>query len=133
MWTVNYPPPLKQYRPSSLNFTPGWNSYILTDHVVGQTQGVLLYLIMSSERRSRSHTNVFFSITFIEPSIFYVLLLVLGWFETLCYHHFLLSRGRCHYSRFCDFLEELVVDGGTKTLSLHSRATCRGRSAGHFR
>ena len=28
--------------------------------------------------------------------------------------------------RFCDFLEELVVGDGVKTLGLHLRATCRG-------
>ena len=28
--------------------------------------------------------------------------------------------------RFCDFLEDLVVGDGVKTLGLHLRATCRG-------
>ena len=35
--------------------------------------------------------------------------------------------------RYYDFLEESVVDDGIKTLGLHLRATCRGRSAAHFR
>ena len=35
--------------------------------------------------------------------------------------------------RYCDFPEELVVDGGVKTLGLHLRATCRERRAAHFR
>ena len=34
--------------------------------------------------------------------------------------------------RFCDFPEELVVNGGIKTLGLHLRATCRERSVAHF-
>ena len=34
--------------------------------------------------------------------------------------------------RYCDFLEELVVDDGTITLGLHLWATCRVRSAAHF-
>ena len=34
--------------------------------------------------------------------------------------------------RYCDFLEELVVDDGIKTLDLYVRATCRERSAAHF-
>ena len=33
----------------------------------------------------------------------------------------------------CDFPEELVVDGGIKTLGLHLRATYREHSAAHFR
>ena len=28
-------PPLKQYPPAFRNFTLGWNSYVLTHHVVG--------------------------------------------------------------------------------------------------
>ena len=36
-------------------------------------------------------------------------------------------------ARYCDFPEEVVVDGGTKTLGLHLRATCRERSTVHFR
>ena len=35
--------------------------------------------------------------------------------------------------RYCDFLEELVVDDGIKILGLHLRATCRERSAAQFR
>ena len=38
-----------------------------------------------------------------------------------------------HSPRYCDFLEELVVDDGIKTLGLHLRATWRGRSAAHLR
>ena len=34
--------------------------------------------------------------------------------------------------RYYDFPEELVVDGGIKTLGLHLRATCRERSTAHF-
>ena len=33
---------------------------------------------------------------------------------------------RCYPPRFCDFLEELVVGDGVKTLGLHLRATCMG-------
>ena len=43
-----------------------------------------------------------------------------------------LSRGRCHLPRYCNFPEDLVVDGGIKTLGLHLRATCRERSIAHF-
>ena len=35
-------------------------------------------------------------------------------------------------SRGYDFLKELLVDDGTKTLDVHLRATCRVRSAAHF-
>ena len=34
--------------------------------------------------------------------------------------------------RYCDLLEELVVDGGIKTLGLHLCATYMERSAAHF-
>ena len=36
------------------------------------------------------------------------------------------SLSRCYSPRFCDFLEELVVGDGVKTLGLHLHATCRG-------
>ena len=65
------------------------------------------------------------SIYFVESSLFYVLLPVLDWFETWCYHCSLLSRGRYHPPRYCDFPEELVVDGERKTLGLHLLATYR--------
>ena len=35
-------------------------------------------------------------------------------------------------SRYCNFLGELVVDDGIKTLGLHLCATCRELSAAHF-
>ena len=69
------------------------------------------------------------SIPFTEPSLFYVLLSVLDWFGTWCYRT---TLSRCHPARYCDSLEEFVVDDGIKTLDLHLRATCRGRSAAHF-
>ena len=34
--------------------------------------------------------------------------------------------------RYCDCLEELVVDDGIKTLAIYLRATCRVRSTAHF-
>ena len=37
-----------------------------------------------------------------------------------------------HPPRYCNFLEDLVVDDGIKTLGLHLCATCRVRSAAHF-
>ena len=37
-----------------------------------------------------------------------------------------------YVTSYCDFPEELVVDGGIKALGLHLRATCRKRSAAHF-
>ena len=36
------------------------------------------------------------------------------------------------FLKYCDFLEELVVDDGIKTLGLHVYATCRELSAAHF-
>ena len=35
--------------------------------------------------------------------------------------------------RYCEFPEELVVDGGRKTLDLYLRATCRERRTAHIR
>ena len=77
----------------------------------------------SSERKNRSCTR-FSSIPFAEPSLFFVL------FDSKPDGTITLSR--CHPPRFCEFIEELVVDDGIKTLGLHLRATCRGRSAAHF-
>ena len=91
MWAVNAPPALKQYPPSSLN--------------------------SSSERRNRSCTRIL-SITFAEPSLFYVLLGSRRDVAT--------TLSRCRPPRYCNFLEGLVVDDGIKTLGLHLHATCRG-------
>ena len=68
-------------------------------------------------RRNRSCTR-FSSIPFAEPNLFYVLL---GSRPDGA-----VTLSRCHPPGFCDFLEELVVGGGVKTLGLHLRATCRG-------
>ena len=62
--------------------------------------------------------HLFPSIPFAEPSLFYVLL---GSRPDGA-----VTPSRYHPPRFCDFLEELVVGDGVKTLGLHLRATCRG-------
>ena len=43
-----------------------------------------------------------------------------------------LVEGSMSPPRYYDFLEELAVDDGIKTLGLHLCATCRERSAAHF-
>ena len=58
-----------------------------------------------------------------------MLLSVLDWFGAWCYRT---TLSRCHPPRYCDFLEELVVDYGIITLDLHLCATCRVHSAAHF-
>ena len=62
--------------------------------------------------------HYFSSIPFSEPSLFHVLL---GSRPDGS-----VTLSRYHPPRFCDFLEELVVGDGVKTLGLHLRATCRG-------
>ena len=102
------PPQLEYYYPSSFSTTT-------------LPASVLLLPLQLSEfvvrRRNRSCTR-FSSIPFAEPSLFYVLL---GSRPDGA-----VTLSRCHPPRFCDFLEELVVGDGVKTLVLHLRATCRG-------
>ena len=84
-WTVSvgckYPPPLlKQYPPQLSEFYTGLEFVCLDSSCSWlETKGVL-YLI-TSERKSMSQTKLLI-ISFAEPSIFYVLLPVLDWFET---------------------------------------------------
>ena len=69
------------------------------------------------------------SISFTEPGLFFILLSVLEWFGVWCYRT---TLSRCHPPRYCDFLEELVVDDGIKTLDLHLGVACKVRSATHL-
>ena len=85
--------------------------------------------ISSHRRRGGVDHTLSLSIFFTEPGLFYILLLVLDWFGAWCYRT---TLSRCHPPRYCDFLEELVVEDGIKTLDLHLRTTCRVRSAAHF-
>ena len=106
MWAANAPPQLGYYPPSLSTTT--------------LPASVLLPLQLSEfvvRRRIRSCTR-FLSIPFAEPSLFYVLL---GSRPDGA-----VTLSRCHPPRFYDFLEELVVGDGVKTLGLHLRATCRG-------
>ena len=87
------------------------------------------FCILSRRRRGGVDHPLSLSIFFTEPCLFYILLSVLDWFRAWCYRT---TFCRCHPPRYCDSLEELVVDDGIKTLDLHLRATCRVHSAAYF-
>ena len=124
---VLLPPQLEYYYPPSfLSFTPGWNSFFYLSWKLVTRKDCC---ILSSRRRWGGDHALSLSIYFTEPGLFYILLSVLGWFEGWCY---CTTLSRCHPPRYCDFLEELVVDDGIKILDLHLRATCRVRSAAYF-
>ena len=113
MWAVNAHPQLGYY-PPSLSTTPFQLEYYPFP------ASLLLppqFLKFDVRRRNRSCTR-FSSIPFAEPSLFYVLL---GSRPDGA-----VTLSQCHPPEFCDFLEELVVGDGVKTLGLHLRATCRG-------
>ena len=60
----NPPPPLKQYSPASLNFTLGWNSYVLTHHVVSlNVRSIVFYDVKEKAVNKR------LGIVFSEPSL----------------------------------------------------------------
>ena len=71
----------------------------------------------SSSEGGIGHALVF-EHSFAEPSLSYVLL---GSRPDGA-----VTSSRCYPPRFRDFLEELVVGDGVKTLGLHLRAACRG-------
>ena len=106
MWAVNAPPQLGYY-PPSLSTTTFPASVLLPPQL---SEFVVRKRIKSCTR--------FSSIPFAETSLFCVL------FGSRPDGAVTLSR--CHPPRFCDFLEEVVVGDGVKTLGLHLRPTCRG-------
>ena len=115
------------YPPSSLEFHTGLEliSWLIMKLVTRKD-----CCILSRRRRGEVDHALSLTISFTEPGLFYILLLVLDWFGHWCY---CTTLSRCHPPRYCDFLEEeLVVDNGIKTLDLHLCATCRVRSAAYF-
>ena len=114
MWAVDVPPQLGYYYPPAwVLLPPAW---VLLPPQLGYCCPPQLSDLVV-KRRSRSCTK-FSSISFAEPSLFYVLL---GSRPDGA-----VSLRRCYPPRFCDFLEDLVVGDGVKTLGLHLSATCRG-------
>ena len=108
-------PQLGHYYPPSLGTaTPQLGYYYYPSSFSTTTPPVPEFIVRT---RNRSCTR-FSSISFAEPSLFYVLL---GSRPDGA-----VTLSRCHPPGFFDFLEELVVGGGVKTLGLHLRATCRG-------
>ena len=85
--------------------------------------------ILSRRRRGGVDHALSLSISFTEPGLFYISLSVLDWFGAWCYRTTLKSISPPIY---CDFLEELVVDDGIKTLDLHLCVTCMVHSVAHF-
>ena len=115
------------YPPSSLEFHTGLEliSWLIMKLVTRKD-----CCILSRRRRGEVDHALSLTISFTEPGLFYILLLVLDWFGHWCY---CTTLSRCHPPRYCDFLEEeLVVDNGIKTIDLHLCATCRVRSAAYF-
>ena len=141
--SVLLPPQLQYYYPSRFSTTTLPASVLLPPSSLEFHTGLELisWLIMklvtckdccmlSRRRRGEVDHALSLSISFTEPGLFYILLLVLDWFGHWCY---CTTLSRCHPPRYCDFLEEeLVVDNGIKTLDLHLCATCRVRSAAYF-
>ena len=107
-------PQLQYYYPSSFSTTTLPASVLLPFQLQYYYPQLSEFVV---SRWNRSCTR-FSSIPFAEPSLFYVLL---GSRPDSA-----VTLSRCHPPRFCDFLEELVVGDGVKTLGLHLRGTCRG-------